>query len=70
MTHASTKMKRKHEVAIHENKRARGRHKGKGYTIATVAITSATASSRVIEWCLQWIIHLEGSVLNRSDTCL
>ena len=36
MTHVSTKMKRKHEVAIYENKRARGRHKGKGYTIATV----------------------------------
>ena len=35
MTHASTKMKRKHQVAIYENKRARGRHKGKGYTIAT-----------------------------------
>ena len=35
MTHAFTKMKRKHEVAIYENKRARGRHKGKGYTITT-----------------------------------
>ena len=37
MTHVSTKMKRKHEVAIYENKRAWGRHKGKGYTIATLA---------------------------------
>ena len=35
MTHVSTKMKKKHEVAIHENKHARGRPKGKGYTIAT-----------------------------------
>ena len=35
MTHVSTKMKRKHEVAIYENKRARGKHKGKGYTNAT-----------------------------------
>ena len=26
---------KKHEVAIYENKCARGRHKGKGYTIAT-----------------------------------
>ena len=34
MTHVSTKMK-KHEVAIYESKHARGRHKGKGYTIAT-----------------------------------
>ena len=37
MTHVSTKMKRNYEVAIYENKRARGRHKGKGYTIATVS---------------------------------
>ena len=36
MSHVSTKIKRKHEVAIYENKRARGRHKGKGYTIATL----------------------------------
>ena len=36
MTHVSTKMKRILEVAIYENKRARGRHKGKGYTIATI----------------------------------
>ena len=42
MTHASTKMKRKHEVAIYENKRARGRHKGKGYTIATLLIPVLT----------------------------
>ena len=28
-------MKRKHEVAIYENKRARGRHKGNSYTRAT-----------------------------------
>ena len=35
MIHVSTKKKRKHEVTIYENKRARGRHKGKGYTIAT-----------------------------------
>ena len=35
MTHASTKMKRKHKVAIYENKHEWGRHKGKGYTIAT-----------------------------------
>ena len=38
MTQVSTKMKRKHEVAIYENKRARGRHKGKGYTIATLCL--------------------------------
>ena len=36
MTRVSTKMNRKHEVAIYENKRALGRHKGKGYTIATI----------------------------------
>ena len=39
MTHVSTKMKRKHVVAIYENKRARGRHKGKGYTIATISLS-------------------------------
>ena len=37
MTHVSTKMKRKHKVAIYQNKRAQGRPKGKGYTIATNA---------------------------------
>ena len=35
MTHVSTKMKRKHQVAIYENKQARVRPKGKGYMIAT-----------------------------------
>ena len=39
MAHVSTKMKRKHEVAIYENKRGRGRHKDKGYTIATIGQT-------------------------------
>ena len=29
------KKEKKHEVAIYENKHARGRPKGKGYTIAT-----------------------------------
>ena len=37
MTHISTKMKRKHDVAICEYKRAGGKHNGKGYTIATKA---------------------------------
>ena len=36
MTHVSTKKKKKYEVAIYENKHARGRPKGKGYTIATM----------------------------------
>ena len=41
MTHVSTKVKRKHEVAIYENKRARDRHKDKGYTIATIQMMSS-----------------------------
>ena len=36
MTHLFTKMKGKQEVSIYKNKHARGRHKGKGYTIATM----------------------------------
>ena len=36
----STKMKRKHQVAIYENKHARGRPKGKGYRIAATCTYS------------------------------
>ena len=43
MTHVSTKMKRKHEVAIYENKRAWGKHKGKGCTIATIVFLTEFA---------------------------
>ena len=35
MSHVSSKNKTKHEVAIFGNKHALGRHKGKGYMIAT-----------------------------------
>ena len=45
MTHVSTKMKRKHEVAIYGNKRAWGGHKGKGYTIATPSKTLVASSN-------------------------
>ena len=36
MTNVSTKMKKKHEVAIFDNKHEWGRLKGKGYMIATL----------------------------------
>ena len=41
----------KHEVAIHENKHARGRPKGKSYTIATVqkALTDRLPSGSSID---------------------
>ena len=48
MTRVSTKMKRKHEVAIYENKRARGRHKGKGYTIATMFMSKLEKMNEVL----------------------
>ena len=44
MTHAFTKMKRKHEVAIYEDKHARGRSKRKGYMIATIFILHSRES--------------------------
>ena len=37
----------KHEIAIHENKHARGRPKGKGYTIATKAYADDLIGSEV-----------------------
>ena len=46
MTHAFTKMKRKHEVAIYENKRTRGEHKGKGYTIATTRLRDRSSTAQ------------------------